>query len=119
MAKSDNLRQAKANKKDEFYTQFNDIQNELQHYQRHFKDEVIYCNCDDPLASNFMAYFLIFFEQLGIKKLISTCYCSINFSQASKNDSDKKACKIEVDAQNLPYFKKYSELLSLSLSLVA
>lgn len=117
MAKSMNLHKAKMAKKDEFYTQFNDIQNELQHYERHFKDKVIYCNCDDPLASNFMHYFLIFFKQLGIKRLISTCYRSIDFSQVSKNDSDKKACKIEVNPQNLPKFQSYIDLLSLSLAI--
>lgn len=47
-------------KKDEFYTQFSDIENELKHYKNHFKNKVVYCNCDDPLASNFSNIFLKF-----------------------------------------------------------
>ncbi|MBD4653718.1 modification methylase, partial [Xanthomonas citri pv. citri] len=42
------LNKAKENKKDEFYTQLSDIENELRHYKQHFKDKVILCNCDDP-----------------------------------------------------------------------
>jgi len=43
-----NLHQAKNAKKDEFYTQLADIENELKHYKAHFKNKVVYCNCDDP-----------------------------------------------------------------------
>ena len=42
-----NLHDAKKNKKDEFYTQLSDIENELQHYKEHFKDKIVYCNCDE------------------------------------------------------------------------
>lgn len=48
-----NLHKAKNAKKDEFYTQLGDIENELRHYRHHFKDKVVYCNCDDPRISNF------------------------------------------------------------------
>ncbi len=84
-----NLTKAKKNKKDEFYTQLSDIENELRHYKEHFKDKVIYCNCDDPRVSNFFHYFSYRFEQLGIKKLIATCYKSQNMNLFSQNDSDK------------------------------
>lgn len=57
MAKNANLHSAKNAKKDEFYTQLADIENELKHYESHFKDKVVYCNCDDPLASNFFKYY--------------------------------------------------------------
>ena len=61
-------------KKDEFYTQLPDIENELKHYKKHFADKVIFCNCDDPFESNFFKYFVLNFNRLGIKKLIATCY---------------------------------------------
>jgi hypothetical protein len=65
---------AKFSKKDEFYTQLSDIESELQHYKEHFKDKVVFCNCDDPRNSNFFNYFAYNFENLGLKKLITTCY---------------------------------------------
>ena len=61
-------------KKDEFYTQLSDIESELQHYNKHFKNKVVFCNCDDPRISNFFTYFSYNFENLGLKKLITTCY---------------------------------------------
>ena len=68
------LHVAKTAKKDEFYTQLSDIESELKHYESHFKDKVVFCNCDDPRNSNFFVYFSHNFEKLGLKKLITTCY---------------------------------------------
>lgn len=69
-----NLNAAKTAKKDEFYTQLTDIERELQHYWPHFRDMIVLCNCDDPYESNFFKYFALRFNQLGLKKLICTCY---------------------------------------------
>jgi len=69
---SKNLAKAKSNKNDEFYTQLTDIEKELGHYKEHFKNKIIFCNCDDPKESNFFRYFALNFKFLGIKKLIST-----------------------------------------------
>ena len=69
-----NLSAAKAAKKDEFYTQYEDIERELQHYWQHFRGKTVLCNCDDPYESNFFKYFASRFNQLGLKKLICTCY---------------------------------------------
>ncbi len=69
-----NLNAAKVAKKDEFYTQLSDIERELQHYWQHFRDKVVLCNCDDPYESNFFKYFALRFNQLGLRKLICTCY---------------------------------------------
>lgn len=69
-----NLHSAKKNKEDEFYTQLSDIEKELKHYREHFKDKVVFCNCDDPEESNFWWYFKINFDFLGLKKLITTHY---------------------------------------------
>jgi hypothetical protein len=68
------LQKAKKSKSDEFYTQLCDIESELQHYKSHFKDKVVYCNCDDPTISNFFKYFASNFKGLGLKKLIASCY---------------------------------------------
>ena len=68
------LNSAKEAKKDEFYTQLDDIANELKHYKQHFNGKVVLCNCDDPYESNFFKYFALNFNSLGLKKLIATCY---------------------------------------------
>ena len=69
-----NLTAAKEAKKDEFYTQLADIENELKHYRQHFKGKTILCNCDDPYESNFFKYFANNFNAFGLRKLIATCY---------------------------------------------
>jgi len=68
------LHSAKKGKNDEFYTQLTDIEKELRHYKEHFKNKIVFCNCDDPRVSNFFHYFSYNFENLGLKKLITTCY---------------------------------------------
>lgn len=65
-----NLGKARKNKKDEYYTSYRDIQNELKHYTHHLDNKIIYCNCDDPHYSNFFNYFINNFDQLNIKKLL-------------------------------------------------
>lgn len=73
-----NLYNAKKAKNDEFYTQFEDIQKEIEAYLEYnpdtFKNKVIYSNCDDPLESNFFKYFALNFKRLGLKRLITTSY---------------------------------------------
>jgi hypothetical protein len=77
-SKNERLGAAKAAKKDEFYTQYIDIQKEIEAYLEFdpdtFRDNVIYCNCDDPFESNFFKFFAANFNRLGLKKLISTSY---------------------------------------------
>lgn len=84
-----NLKKAKKEKNDEFYTQLSDIEKELKHYKTHFKDKVVFCNCDDPRVSNFFHYFSYNFENLGLKKLITTCYKNQERDLFSKNNSEK------------------------------
>lgn len=74
--KSTNQHLHKANlaKKDEFYTQLSDIEKELKNYKDQFRGKVVFCNCDDPRESNFVKYFSMNFDQLGLKKLIATHY---------------------------------------------
>jgi hypothetical protein len=87
--KNTNLHKAKDSKKDEFYTQLGDIERELRYYKSHFKDKVVYCNCDDPRVSNFFHFFSYNFEKLGIKKLIATCYKNQDMDLFSENKSEK------------------------------
>lgn len=107
MASNSNLQRANKEKNDEFYTQLVDIENELKHYKEHFKNKVVFCNCDDPYESNFFKYFAMNFNFLGLKKLICTCYDSspIAYTQLTLCDgfdtvdiknNNKKAYKIEI-----------------------
>lgn len=91
MAKSlnNNLHSAKNAKKDEFYTQLADIENELKHYSHHFEGKTVFCNCDDPRVSNFFHYFSYGFEELGLKKLITTCYKNQDVDLFSAHESEK------------------------------
>ncbi len=72
------LSSARKTKNDEFYTQFHDIQKEIEAYIEYNKDtfrgKIVYCNCDDPFESNFFRYFVLKFNTLGIKSLITTSY---------------------------------------------
>lgn len=83
------LSSARVNKKDEFYTQLSDIEKELKYYKEHFKNKIVYCNCDDPRVSNFFHYFSYNFEKLGLKKLITTCYKSQDMDLFSQNNSER------------------------------
>ncbi len=73
-----NLTNAKRAKNDEFYTQYNDIQKEIEAYLEYdpdvFRGKVVYCNCDDPFESNFFRYFVLNFNKLGLKQLITASY---------------------------------------------
>lgn len=93
--KNTKLRKAQKNKKDEFYTQLSDIENELRHYKKYFKGKTIFCNCDDPYESNFFKYFAANFNHLGLKKLIATCYSGspISGTQLSLFDKDEGISK--------------------------
>ncbi len=83
------FRTAKATKQDEFYTQLSDIEKELRHYTKHFKDKAVLCNCDDPRVSNFFRYFLNNFEKLGLKTLTTTCYKNQQPDLFSKHESSR------------------------------
>jgi hypothetical protein len=77
-AKNSSLQAAREAKQDEFYTQYVDIQKEVEAYLEFdpatFRGQVVYCNCDDPFESNFFKYFAANFNKLGLKKLICTSY---------------------------------------------
>ena len=89
MTGNKSLRAAKSAKKDEFYMQIMDIENELKHYTEHFRGKTVLCNCDDPRVSNFFHYFAFGFEYLGLKRLITTCYKNQERDLFSRNDSER------------------------------
>lgn len=95
-ALNNNFHNASKAKEDEFYTQLSEIEKELKHYKKHFKDKIVYCNCDDPRVSNFFHYFSYNFEKLGLKKLITTCYKNQDMDLFSQNNSEK-AIYLEYD----------------------
>lgn len=102
------LHAAKTGKNDEFYTQLTDIDKELKHYRKHFKNKVVLCNCDDPRISNFFNYFALNFKILGLKKLITTCYKS-NTPDLFSNKKAEKAVYLEYYGDqdgNMPDLKK-------------
>lgn len=87
--RNQDFRAAQKRKRDEFYTSFRDIELEMQHYEGQFSGKTVYCNCDDPRESNFFRYFADNFEQLGLKRLITTCYRSQNSELFSRYDSNQ------------------------------
>ena len=109
-----NLGAAKVAKQDEFYTQYVDIQKEVEAYLEFdsdtFRDKVVYCNCDDPFESNFFKYFATNFNKLGLKKLVTTSYdgSPIAGAQLTFGEYDEdigkhqrpKAIAIEIEAVN-------------------
>lgn len=80
-----NLRKANKTKNDKFYTQLTDIENELDHYKKNFKNKIVFCNCDDTKESNFFKYFALNFKCLELKKLIATHF-----------EKDKQSYKLEI-----------------------
>ncbi len=91
-----NLTKARTNKKDEFYTQLTDIEKEVRHYENHFKGKIVYCNCDDPTISEFFYYFLQSFNDLELKKLITTCFKNDKMDLFSEGKTEK-AIYLEYD----------------------
>lgn len=75
---NNNLTHAQKVKNDEFYTQYSDIQKEIEAYLEYnpdtFRGKVVYSNCDDPFESNFFRFFALNFNRLGLRQLIATSY---------------------------------------------
>ena len=72
MARNSSLHAAKTSRQDEFYTKYQDIQAELDHYKEHFEGKTVLCNCDDPFESNFCKFFLKNFHGYKLKRLVCT-----------------------------------------------
>lgn len=108
MSKND-LINAKKEKQNEFYTQYEDIQNELNHYENKFENKTVLCNCDDPFESNFFRFFVKNFNYLKLKRLICTCYkgspVAFTIFDYIKDDNDeplKKSNGYVIDIKEVP-----------------
>ena len=102
MPGNSNLTDSRNAKADEFYTALPMIEKELKHYKEHFRDKIVLCNCDDPRVSNFFRYFVIYFEVLGLKKVIATCYKN-NDPDLFSMKKTEKAVYLEYDG-SIKYF---------------
>lgn len=99
------LQKARNEKNDEFYTILADIERELKHYKTHFKNKVVYCNCDDPYESNFFRFFANNFNNFQLKKLIVTSYAGSPivgsqlplFEIKGLKENSKEPFKIEIN----------------------
>lgn len=102
---NDNLTSAKKAKNDEFYTQYEDIQKEMNAYLEYdkdaFKDAIVLLPCDDPEWSNFTKYFAQNFGRLGLKKLISTSYAP----NSKPEGLDYQPALFEIDSPNFDEVK--------------
>lgn len=96
MARNEDLSKANKAKKDEFYTQYVDIESEINYYLEHnanvFQDKTILLPCDDPEWSNFTKYFIANFKRFGLKKLLSVSY--------AKGDANKFITDFERNSPN-------------------
>lgn len=106
-----NLATAKKERNDEFYTQYVDIQKEVEAYLEYdpdtFRGKAVYCNCDDPFESNFFKYFAANFNRLGLKKLITTSYDGspiaggvlpfVEYEEGNGKRQKPKAIAVEID----------------------
>lgn len=68
------LQAARSADRDEFYTRFVDVENELRHYVNHFRDKTVHLPCDDPRDSAFFTWFQDRFTELGLRRLVATSY---------------------------------------------
>jgi len=89
--KNSNLQMAKNTKDDEFYTTYETVEKEINHYINHFENKTILCNCDDPYESNFSKYFLINFNKLKLKRLICTSYAGSKIMTNKELYNSKKS----------------------------
>ena len=110
------LSNAKTAKNDEFYTQFNDIQKEINAYLEFdpnlFRDKTVLLPCDDPEWSNFTKYFAQNFKRFGLRKLISTSYAT----DSKKYKADYQPSLFEVNSPQYEYSKttKYGKIFILT-----
>ena len=110
MAKNANLTRARKEKNDEFYTQLSDIEKELCHYTNHFEGKTVFCNCDDPRWSNFVKYFILHFNELKLKKLVTCHY--------APTGKEERSFSLEVTEVGENAQEEYDELIKELKALV-
>jgi len=82
------LQRAKVKENDEFHIQLEDVEHEMRYYRKHFKNKIVYLNCDNPYQSDIFKYFALGFNFLRLKKLIVTC---------QKNEYNEKSYYVEIE----------------------
>ena len=118
------LQTAKNKRDDEFYTTYETIEKELCHYENHFIEKIVFCNCDDPFESNFCKYFLINFNKLKLRKLICTSYYSSKIAKNHLKTKTKKnkgyileveevPCSLENDNEILKFIEENNKIRML------
>ena len=108
------MSRAKQRKFDEYYTQYADIEDELQHYSEHFKNKIVYCNCDSE-NSNFVKYFRNNFDRLGLKELWNSAIdMETGVGSFDSEENIEKLKKADIIVSNPPFslFKEYFALLA-------
>lgn len=90
------LNTASAAKKDEFYTQFEDVEKEVSNYPGAFVGKSVYCNCDDPFNSAFFRYFVLNFRKLGLRELKATSYAGTRMSGTNRRKGEPAGAYIAV-----------------------
>lgn len=105
MGRVDAFNKGRQTKDDEFYTTYNDIQNELNHYEHDFAGKTVLSNCDDPYESNFCKFFLKNFNYLKLKRYICT---SFNASQVIGREMPL------LDCDNKPVVKGYGYVIDVN-----
>lgn len=111
MAGNSNLHMSREEGTTEYYTTLSMIEEELKHYKEHFNGKIVLCNCDDPYESNFFKYFAMNFNELGLKKLITTCYATspIMYTQLSLFE-DKEPITLKDESARKPYKVEITEV---------
>lgn len=111
-SKNINLNKAKRDKNDEFYTQYVDIEKEIEAYldfePNLFKDKTVLLPCDDPTWSNFTRYFLGNFEKLGLERVVSTCIANQNNRLPANKHQKGKI--LTIDRHNYKSFQDASKI---------
>ena len=110
MANNTSLQKAYNAKKDEFYTQLLDIEAEMRHYKEHLRDKVILCNCDDPYESNFVKYFAMNFNFLGLKKLVAISYSGSPVAYGQLSFLDMRSLDVKRAPEKPPYKIEITEV---------
>ena len=101
--KNRNLTKARQQKNDEFYTQYKDVKKEVERYADQLKGKIIFCNCDNPVQSNFYKYFHDNFDILGLKELISS---NADF-RGEESIKMLKECDIVITNPPFSLFREY------------
>lgn len=103
---SRNMANARVNKKDEFYTKFDTIEDEVSNYKKHFEGKTVYLNCDDPRESQFFNYFVQEFHNLKLKRLIASCYVSQDYNLFTLAEEREKAVYVDYDGIGSPQIQE-------------